>query len=250
VEQSAFRRLILPGTATVVAFAILVSLGLWQLQRLQWKEALIARVTSRMDAAPVSAPGPASWSGLDLADLEYQPVTVSGRFQNDKEVDVVYALTEPRGPVGGIGYMIMTPFLTDHGWLVYVNRGFVPKDRKSADTRKEGLIDGETTVTGLIRQPAPRSWYMPNDGVSNNEWMSRDPAAYARAYGNPLAKVAPYLIDAKYDPNLPGGLPQSGETIVSFPNNHFQYALTWFGLAAALVGVFGFFAQARLGGRS
>jgi surfeit locus 1 family protein len=83
---------------------------------------------------------------------------------------------------------------------------------------------------------------MPVDDAAGNAWLSRDPALYAEAYGLPAAAVAPYIIDADFDPDLSGGLPQGGETVVDFPNNHLGYALTWFGLAAALAGVFATFA--------
>jgi surfeit locus 1 family protein len=141
----------------------------------------------------------------------------------------------------------MTPLATAGGWTVYVNRGFVPADRKDPATRPEGQVAGETTVTGLLRAPYDRSWFAPADNRAKNEWFSRDPVLYARASGIEPAKVAPYIIDAKFDAGLPGGLPQGGETIVDFPNNHLQYAITWYGLAAALAGVFFVFARGRLG---
>jgi len=244
----AFRRLVVPALFTLVGIAILVSLGVWQLERLAWKEALIARVAERLDATPVPAPGPDRWAKADLADLEYQPLTVGGHYRNDAEVHVVYALTAPHGPAGGSGYMVMTPFVTDAGWQVYVNRGFVPAARKDPATRSEGLIEGPTTVTGLFRGPAARSWFMPADDAAKNVWFSRDPALYAWANGLPVAEVAPYVIDAARLPDLPGGLPQGGETIVAFPNDHLGYALTWFGFAAALAGVFAFYVRAQLRG--
>lgn len=245
--MSAARRrgLLWPGFFALVAFAILIGLGVWQVERLAWKEALIARVGERLDTPPVPPPGPAAWPNLDLAEAEYTPVTVSGRFRNADEVHVVYPLTAPKGPLGGIGYLVMTPFETDSGWIVYVNRGFVPQDRKSAETRQAGQIEGETTVVGLLRRPARRSWFMPADDAAANAWISRDPELFAAASGLPPASVAPYIIDARFDPDLAGGLPQGGETVVAFSNSHLQYAVTWFGLAAALAGVFAVFAWRR-----
>ncbi len=142
----------------------------------------------------------------------------------------------------------MTPFVTDDGWVVYVNRGFVPRAQKDPATRPGSEIEGETTVVGPVRLPRDRSWYMPADDVARNEWFSRDPALFAAAEGHDPATVAPYTIDARFDPSLPDGLPQGGETIVTFPNNHLQYVITWFGLAAALAGVFATFAWSRLSG--
>ena len=240
------RRIAVPGAFAALGLAILLGLGIWQLERLQWKEALIARVNSRLSATPAPAPGPDAWTNLDVADLEYTPVTVAGHFDNAHEAYVVDSLTEPRGKYSGFGYLVMTPFVTDAGWTVYVNRGFVPTDRKAPESRKGSQIEGETSVTGLVRAAHDRSWFMPSDRPSGNEWFSRDPHLYAAAAGLTGKQVAPYLIDAKFDPTLPGGLPQGGETIIDFPNNHLQYALTWFGLAGGLAVVFIIFARGRL----
>ena len=233
----ATRRFLVLIILAAAAFAVLVSLGVWQVARLQWKEALVARVEARVDGESVPAPGPDAWPALDLTEDEYLPVTLVGHFVNDKEIHVVFTLTEPKGPLGGLGYMVMTPFETDGGWIVYVNRGFVPRDRKDAGTRREGQIEGETTVTGLLRAPHQSAWFAPGDDPDRNEWFSRDPRAFAQASGLPLEGVAPYIVDARADPAPPGGIPQGGETPITFPNNHLQYALTWFGLAAALVAV-------------
>jgi surfeit locus 1 family protein len=246
MNRAALRKLIVPAIATVIVCTILVGLGIWQVERLAWKEGLIAQVAARATAAPVAAPGPMVWPGLDIEQLEYQPVTVNGKFENDKEVHVIYTLTSPKGPIGGVGYEVMTPLVTDEGWMVYVNRGFVPAANRDPKTRAESQIEGETTVTGLVRRSADRSWFMPGDDSAKNEWFSRDPSQWAAAYGLPAASVAPYIIDADYDPSLPGGIPQGGETIVDFPNNHLGYAITWFGLAACCAGVFIAFAVGKL----
>jgi surfeit locus 1 family protein len=239
------RGLVGPAIATLIAFAILCSLGVWQVKRLHWKEALIARVTARLDAPPILAPGPREWPDLN-ADLEYQPVTVSGRFLHNYEAHMFIALTEPRGHYGGMGYFVMTPLETDDGWMVFVNRGFVPEDRKYPSSRPAGQVDGKVTITGLFRAPYSGSWFSPANDIKNNIWFSRDPELYAEGLGLPVAKIAPYTIDARFDPKLEGGLPQGGETIIDFPNNHLGYAITWFGLAAGLLGVFLVFARGRL----
>jgi surfeit locus 1 family protein len=232
--------------ASAIVFAILASLGLWQLERLAWKEDLIARVEAGLAAAPTAAPGPDAWPMLDIDRIEYTPVELRGRYDHAREIHVVYTLVDPKGPLGGMGYQVFTPFRTDAGWWVYVNRGFVPRERKDPATRAAGQIEGETTVTGLVRRPSERSWFTPGDDTAKNAWFSRDPALFAAASGLGGETIAPYLVDARHDPDLPGGLPQGGETIVAFPNNHLQYAVTWLGLAAVLVGVFVAFAVKRL----
>jgi surfeit locus 1 family protein len=224
--------------AALVAFVILCGLGTWQVQRLHWKEALIARVSAGLKADPLPAPGPAAWPTYDVVAHEYQPVSITGRFDNSREIHVLYALTEPKGRFSGVGYFVITPLETADGWYVYVNRGFVPAAKADPVTRPEDQIEGETTVVGPLRQPGDRSWYMPADNAAKNVWISRDPKLFAAAQGLPKARVAPYLIDARFDPALPGGLPQGGETIVNFPNNHLGYLLTWYGLAIALAMVY------------
>lgn len=241
-----WRKLIVPAIAAGLAFGVLVALGFWQLHRLQWKEALIARVEARIDGPAAPAPGPAAWPTLDLVELEYQPVSVNGRFLHQYEAHVFTALSAPRGAFGGMGYFVTTPLETPDGWLVYVNRGFVPEDRKDEAERRVGQISGPVTVVGLLRAPRGRSWSSAEDDPSDNVWFARDPALFATWSDLDTSRVAPYTIDLRFDPELAGGLPQGGETFVDFPNNHLGYALTWFGLAAALVGVFVVFVRSRL----
>jgi surfeit locus 1 family protein len=207
-------------------------------QRLHWKAALIAQVTAGLKADPVPAPGPETWPRLDLGARAYRPVTVTGHFDNGREIHVIYTLTEPKGPLGGLGYFVMTPLETADGWFVYVNRGFVPAAKADPAARPERQVEGETTVTGALRQPGRRSWFMPADNAAKNQWFSRDPALYAAAEGVPPAQVAPYIIDERFDPARPGGLPQGGETAVDLPNNHLGYAITWYGLGLGLVLVY------------
>jgi surfeit locus 1 family protein len=242
------RRLVAPALATLAALAILCSLGIWQVERLAWKEALIARVDQRLGAAPVPAPGPSAWAALDIAEAEYTPVRVTGTFDHAREFHLFISLGAPHGRFGGVGYLVFTPLMTADGWTVLVNRGFVPADRKDPATRAEGQVAGPVEVVGLLRQPERRQWYSASDDPARNLWYTRDLAAFVAALGLQPEQVAPYLIDAAAQPLPPGGLPQGGETVVQFPNNHLGYAITWFGLAAALLGVFVVYARRRLQG--
>lgn len=239
------RGIILPILAATIVFAILVGLGLWQIERLQWKEALIAQVSARATSAPIPAPGPKAWADAGQGNLEYQPVSVTGRFHHQYEAHGFTTLAAPRGRFGGIGYFVMTPLETDEGWFVYVNRGFVPQVRKEGATRQAGQIDTKATVTGLWRGPRPGPRLIAKDDTADNIWFSRDPGRFAAWNGPPGALVAPYIIDAYFDADLKGGLPQGGETFIDFPNNHLGYALTWFGLAAGLLGVVLVYARGR-----
>jgi surfeit locus 1 family protein len=235
--RSPIRRLIAPAIAGLVVFAILCSLGVWQWQRLGWKEALIAQVDARLKQAPVPAPGPADWAKLDLNDSDFTPVTVSGTFLNDHEAHLYATLSDPKGPLRGVGWWVFVPFRTDAGWIVYVNRGFVPDANRLPSTRPASLINGHTTVTGLFRKPETPGMFQAKTVAGSDQWFARQPAKFAAAAGLDAASLAPYSIDADATQNA-GGLPQGGETLVVFPNNHLQYVITWFGLALALVGVF------------
>ena len=235
------RGLIAPAAATVVCVALLVGLGDWQLRRLAWKEALIAAVETRAHAAPVDAPPESEWPRLDPADYEYRRVRLTGVFDGSRQVAVFRALSEPRGRYGGLGYLVMTPLKLADGATVLVDRGFVPDSQKAA--AGDGLTGGEMTVVGLMRASETRNWFTPSDDPASGQWFTRDVGAIARAEG--LTRVAPFFIDADADAD-PTALPEGGETILEFPNNHLSYALTWFGIAAALVGVFAAYAASQL----
>ena len=235
------RRLIAPAVATAVCAALLIGLGVWQLHRLAWKEALIAAVETRARAAPVDAPPESDWPRLDPANYEYRRVRLAGVFDGSRQVTVFRALSEPHGRYGGPGYLVMTPLKLAGGATVLIDRGFVPEAQKAA--AGDGLGGGEMTVVGLMRASETRNLFTPSDDPASGQWFTRDVGAIARAEG--LIRVAPFFIDADAGPN-PTALPEGGETIVTFPNNHLSYALTWFGVAAALVGVFGAFAASRL----
>ncbi len=247
VSPVRLRGLLIPGLFAAVGFAVLLGLGFWQLERRVWKEELIARAETRSRApvAPLSAE--TDWGKINAARDEYRSVRVEGRFRHDREALVFTVLSEPKGRFAGPGYWVLTPLQTASGAIVIVNRGFVPDERKLLATRREGAIAGPVMVSGLLRMPEAAYWFTPKNDPARAAWYVRDPAEIAAAFG--LSRVAPFLIDADATPN-PGGLPQGGETRLVFPNNHLGYALTWFGLAAALAGVFSVFAWQQLSQRS
>ncbi|QFR31632.1 SURF1 family protein [Ancylobacter sp. TS-1] len=234
-SRSARRRLLPVALAALAAFGVLVGLGIWQLERLAWKESLIAQVEARIHEAPANLPDEAEWPRVSFAEDEYRRVTAQGRFRHDLEVQV-YALIDaaPDGS-GGPGYWVVTPLALADGAYVLVNRGFVPVDRRAPSTRPEGQVDGVVTVTGLLRMPEEAAMFTPPNDAAKDSWFVRDPEAVAAAKG--ILRVAPFLIDADATPN-PGGLPRGGLTRISFPNRHLEYALTWFGLAGSLLAVF------------
>ncbi|WP_114009764.1 SURF1 family protein [Cohaesibacter intestini] len=223
----------------LAALAILLSLGNWQVQRLAWKEQLIADVDSRVASQPIPAPGPSSWPSVARDSHVYLPVTVTGHYDHSREVHVWFALGKPQGgPYAGPGYLILTPFKTNEGWDVIVNRGFVPDAMKEPQSRPDTLVTGEQTLTGLMRFDEPKNWNSPDADKVKNVWIVRQVAEMAAYLNLPPEKTAPYWIDLTKGQGV-NGLPQGGETRITFTNSHLQYALTWFGLAGVLVLVFG-----------
>jgi surfeit locus 1 family protein len=221
----------------VITFALLIGLGIWQIERKAWKEGLIAELTERVDAPPQALPPPRDWTALDATRDEYHRVSFTAQFDNADEALVFASASGFRPDVSdlGPGYWVFVPARLADGSTVMVNRGFIPSARKDVNTRRDGEVSGPVTLTGAMRWPDSRHWFTPADDVAHNLWFTRDPAAIAAAKG--LGPVAPFYIEQE-TPVPPGGLPQPGKLIVSLPDNHLQYALTWFGLAAVLAGVF------------
>jgi surfeit locus 1 family protein len=231
----------------VLAFAVLIGLGTWQIERKAWKEGLIASLTERLAAPAQALPAANTWPELDPARDEYHRVEFSAEFSHGGEALVYAAATAFRPDVSSPGYWVFTPARLADGSTVIVNRGFVPDGRQDPKSRPDGQVSGPIDIVGVMRWP-DRHWFTPKDDPAHNLWFARDPAAIAAAKG--LGAVAPFYVEQE-TPVPPGGLPQPGQLVISLPDNHLQYAVTWFGLAAVLVGVFvtwAFTSGARDGG--
>jgi surfeit locus 1 family protein len=231
-KPRSWRGLLAPA---VILFAVLVGLGTWQVQRKVWKENLIAMVTARLAAPPAVLPPQAAWQNLDRTSDEYRRVTFSAEFDNTREALVYGAASAFRPDVSGPGYWIFTPARLADGSILIVNRGFVPEGRQDPRSRAGGEVSGPIDIIGTLRWPDGRAWFTPADEPAKNLWFTRDPAAIAAAKG--LGPVAPFYVEEEA-PMPPGGLPQPGKLVVNLPDNHLQYAVTWYGLALVLVGVF------------
>ena len=220
--------------ASGIALVILLALGTWQVERLYWKEALIASTNERIKEPPLPL---AEMEKLykEKGTVEYLPVTVSGTFMHQGERHFLSTYE------GAPGYNVYTPLMLEDGRFVLVNRGFVPYEKKDPATRADGQLDGPVSITGLARDPlsAKPGFFLPNNDIAKNIFFWKDWAAMAESADLPdLNQVVPFFVDADNKPN-PGGLPIGGVTIIEFPNNHLQYAVTWYGLALALIGVVG-----------
>ena len=230
------RALMVPAVAFLVALATLLSLGTWQVQRRAWKLDLIEKIEARAYGAPGAILPESEWPRWSPEAEEYRRVRVDGRFLHEHEV-AVHGLM-PSGQRGHPvqGFYLLTPLLLPGGSQVIVNRGFVPTQLRDPATRPESRPEGEVTVTGLIRSPEEKASFRPENDPARDVWFIRDPGHIAGAKN--LARVAPFVTDADVTPN-PGGWPKGGQTRLTMTNDHLHYALTWFGLALVLVGVFG-----------
>lgn len=220
----------------LLAFAVLIGLGTWQVQRKAWKEGLIATLNAQLAAPPIALPAPSTWANLDRRKDEYRRVTFSATFDNGKEALLFAAPSTFRPDVEGPGYWVLTPARLADGKKVIVNRGFVPDGRQDAKTRAAGQLTGPVNIVGSMRWPGERHWFTPADEPAKNLWFTADPQAVAAAKG--LGAVAPFYVEQE-SPVPPGGLPKPGKLMVTLPDNHLQYALTWYGLALVLIIWFG-----------
>ncbi len=211
--------------ACLLLFAALCGLGVWQLERLQWKLALIARVNSHMAAAPLPLE---RILAMKPDDAQYRRVTLNGHFDHAREA---YVFTTD---AGAAVYHVLTPFKTNDGQLLMVDRGEVPKEKLDPATRAAGNIANALRLTGVWRAPDAPGAFTPPPDTAHRIWYARDLAAIAAV--DRLVLAAPVVVEADATPN-PGGWPKGGQTVVSFRNQHLSYAVTWFGLALGLLGI-------------
>ncbi len=237
MSMSGFRPRLAPVLFTAPVVLICVALGVWQLQRLEWKRGLIAQREAAL-AAPATPP---PQTLADARALELHRVVDQGVFLNDKEI-----LRNAIGPQGGAGFDVLTPLREAGGRIVFVNRGFVPTGLKDRAKRQAGDPGGTVRVAGLLRLPpdGKPNWFVPDNRPDLGSWFWVNLTAMSAA--DRLAGVAPFYIDADATPN-PGGWPEGGVSLPALPNHHLQYAITWFSLAVAAAVIY-FLSQRRAAG--
>ncbi|SFB06032.1 surfeit locus 1 family protein [Rhizobium sp. NFR07] len=232
-------RIILTAILVIASLALLLVLGTWQVERLYWKEGLLADIAARRSAEPV----PLAEVEKALAageDVEYRRVSLSGTFDHTKERHF-FATFE-----GRTGFYIYTPMALTDGRMILINRGFVPYEMKEPSTRAAGEVTGEQAITGYARSKLAEkpSMIVPENDLAKNIFYWKDLDAMASNAG--LSNVIPMFVDADAAVTNPGGWPKGGVTQFDLPNNHLQYAVTWYGLAVALLAVvFGMWWRSR-----
>lgn len=255
--------LLWPTLLTITGLAILVALGNWQMRRLAWKEDLIARIEARAAEQPVALAQLISKSPkLDkeqVEDLEFRRVRVSGRFRHDQEFHVWSPGN--RGPAWSIVTPLALSEPLDAGRryplsTVLVIRGTVLDANKSPASRQIGNPADDVTFTGRVRVGRTGA-FSSAENVTKNEWYEYDIDAMRKsvagafvdgsASGTPdeaTATIAPFFIEAETQTGGPAG-PQPELGKVNLTNRHLEYALTWYGLALTLLGVYLAFAVSR-----
>lgn len=232
--------LMLPTILTIAALAVLLGLGTWQLQRKAWKDGLIAQIAARTTAPPIAFDD-ALARALKGDDLEYTRVAVTGRWLAGREAHLWAPTT------AGPGWHVYAPLATATGRVVIVNRGYVPDARRDPASRPEPEVAAEVMIVGLLRKPELKTTFTPDNDAHRNIWYWRDLDAMARTLIPHAATTpAPFFLDA--EKGSPAGRlgPLGGVTRLDIPNTHLQYAMTWYGLALTLVGVYSAFAWGRL----
>lgn len=237
-----------PWVILIAALPVLVALlmlGTWQVNRLAWKEDLLAKIDAQLDAAPIDVVTLLAQLGdgtLDQQDIDYLPAQATGTFNHAGEQHFFATYK------GISGYFIYTPLelVELENTVLFVNRGFVPFDLKQPDSRKPTLVPGIANMRGLARQrlDAKPSSLVPDNDLAKNIYYWKDLSNMAAQAGyKSQSTVLPFFLDAGF-PDRPGTLgrwPVDGVTRIDLPNNHLQYAITWYGLALTLIGVVGFF---------
>jgi len=218
----------------LIVSAALSSLGFlaltaWQIQRLGWKEDLIARVERQVHAEPVAPPAPAAWGAVGKPD-EYRRLRLHGRFEPHEVL--VQATTE----LGG-GHWVMAPLRLDGGGVLLINRGFVPPEQRAPELHAPP--DGPVDLTGLLRLSEPGGGPLRHNVPAEGRWYSRDVAGIA-AQLQLAGPVAPFFVDESADPAQPRRWPRPGLTVLRFNNNHAVYAATWLALAAMAAAAAGY----------
>jgi len=218
--------------------AALVSLGSWQVRRLHWKTGLLAAIA----AAEANPAQPLPTTPLPTKPLAYTKVVATGRFDHAR---AVLLGVELRG--GTLGGHLVVPLLRDGAPPILVDRGWVPMSPGTARDPGIARPAGEVAVTGYIRPVDTRDWNSPKDDVAGRHFYVFDPPVIGAALDLPTPE--PYALVALAGPEAPpGALPAAARSLPRPDNPHLGYAITWFGLAAALLGVLAAFLGRRRAG--
>lgn len=224
------------GVFTVLGLGILLKLGFWQVERLAWKEEILTRIETNMSEEPL--PGFPLTEPFAGPSLEYSKACIEGEFDHEKELYFFGTNLQGAG-----GFHVYTPLkIVFMDSFIFVNRGWVPNHLRDPEKRKNGQVEGVQTICGVLRLDRKKSFVTPENNPEENRWFTPEVSAMAKSVEGRLGSH--FFLEADETKN-PGGYPIGGQTFVNIPNNHLGYAITWFGLAVALLGVFAVFVRSE-----
>lgn len=233
---------------TLAMVAVLAGLGFWQLQRRAEKLALIAVLDERVAAAPADLPRESEWARLTPARDEFRRVTFTATYAPLPDAMIYGSGSALRADIVGPGAWAFLPARLASGAIVAVNAGFVQntmQDRAQQDRAASRLLTGEPVkLTGYIRFPENPGSLTPSPDIAKRLWFVRDVPAMAGSLGWGSDRVAPFYVDLEA-PVPASGVPKPGPLQVHLKNDHMQYAITWFGLAAVMAIAFGFWLRTQ-----
>jgi surfeit locus 1 family protein len=219
-----------PTLISLPIFVVSLGLGIWQMERREWKHDILDRIAANQAAAPITLD---ELLGGDPLRFEYGRVKIAGSFLHDKEFYLA-----ARSLKNTVGLQVVTPLKTDDGRVVLFERGWIPQEKKDPARRTEGQLAGKVELTGIVRRTQEQRQFAPDNVPERNVWFHVDvPLMRSMAGGKPDPKLDTFFLEADATPN-PGGVPVGGQTRLDIPNDHLQYAITWFLIAAALAGVY------------
>ena len=226
-----FRPLFWLTVVTLPAFITLILLGSWQLQRLQWKNQLIDQFEARVAAPAVS---PLSADSVRPGD-EFIRLALVGEFLHDQEIYLTGRTYE-----GNAGFHVVTPFLLADGRTILINRGWVAEAYRDRSTREFSLVAGQVTVDAILRLPASKGYFVPENDPDAGFWFTLVPSQIVEYMGILAPVITSYYADALRTSEVVT-LPIGAKTELNLRNAHLSYAMTWYGIALALVGVYSAF---------
>lgn len=210
------RQLIFPLVLGLGGIATLISLGFWQLDRLEWKEEMLAEIETRIVSPPVALP-----ATFDPDKDRYLPVQVQGAYLPGE----ILVLTGMKGV--GAGYKVITPFETDTGRRILIDQGFVAEARKT-DARPPNQAE----IIGNLHWPRESDWFTPDPDVDGRLWFARDVPSMAKTLD-----TEPVLVVLRETTAIAPEVKPQPVSTAGIPNDHLGYAITWFGLAIVWLGM-------------
>ena len=224
------RPLFWPTVMMLPIFLFALSLGVWQMERRAWKRDILDRIAAHQAAPPMALD---ELLKGDPLRFEYGRVRLAGTLLHDKEFFLAARSLKEK-----VGMQVVTPVRTDSGAIVLFDRGWVPSEKKDPAKRAEGQLSGRVELTGIVRRSQVKRQFAPDNDPAKNFWFHVDvPLMRQMAGGSPDPVLDTFFLEADATPN-PGGVPVGGQTRLDIPNDHLQYAITWFLIALAAAGVY------------